>query len=71
MLPLREHFRGPPVELVIRVTEEDRADLGARPAERASEIVRRVLREERRKRRSRGTPQLRLGLVPRRRSART
>lgn len=64
MLPLREHFRGPAVELTIRVSEKDRAQLGADPAARASAIVRAALAQRRRRNQS-APPQLRLGLVPR------
>jgi hypothetical protein len=68
MMPLREHFHGPPVELTIRITEDDRAQLGADPAARASAILRKALAEQRRKRSPHAQPQLRLGLVPRRRT---
>ncbi len=67
MLPLREHFHGPAVLLTIRVTEQDRAELGADPGARASAIVRSALAERRREKSPRATPQLRLGLEPRRR----
>lgn len=68
MMPLREHFHGPAVEVSIRITEEDRAQLGADPGARASAIVRAFLAEQRRRRRPDSTtPQLRLGLQPRRR----
>ncbi len=67
MLPLREHFHGPAVLLTIRITEQDRAQLGADASARASAIVRSALAERRRKRSPRATPQLRLGFEPRRR----
>jgi hypothetical protein len=67
MLPLREHFHGPAGTLTNRVTEEDRAQLGADPAARASAIVRSVLADRRRKRQATATAQLRLGFQPRRR----
>lgn len=67
MLPLREIFHGPAVTLTIRVTEEDRAQLGADPGARASAIVRSVLADRRRKRQATATAQLRLGFQPRRR----
>jgi hypothetical protein len=68
MMPLREHFHGPAVEVSIRITEEDLARLGADPGARASAIVRAFLAEQRRKRRPGSTtPQLRLGLQPGRR----
>lgn len=66
MLPLREHFHGPAVELTIRVSEEDRAALGADPGARASAIVRAALASRRRTKQPAAPPQLRLGLVPRR-----
>jgi hypothetical protein len=67
MLPLRDHFHGPAIELTIRVTEAESAQLGANPGERAGAIVRRFLAEQRRKRSPVRAPQLRLGLLPRRR----
>jgi hypothetical protein len=67
MLPLREHFHGPAVEVTIRVTAAERAQLGADAGARASAIVRAALAERRRRRQPRTTPQLRLGLQPRRR----
>ncbi|WP_248360579.1 hypothetical protein [Anaeromyxobacter oryzae] len=70
MMPLRERPHGAAVELVIRLTEEDRAQLGANPGERAGAIVRAVLAEQRRKRLPGAPAQLRLGLQPRRRGAR-
>ena len=70
MKPLREHFHGPPVEVVIRLTEEDRADLGKNPSARASTLVRAVLAEKRRRRLAEATAQLRLGFVPKRRARR-
>jgi hypothetical protein len=70
MKPLREHFHGPPVEVVIRLTEEDRADLGNDPSARASALVRAVLAEKRRKRLADASAQLRLGFVPKRRARR-
>jgi hypothetical protein len=70
MKPLRDHFHGPAVQIVIRVTEEDRAELGSDPSARASALVRRVLAERRRKRLPSVTPQLRLGFVPKRRTRR-
>lgn len=66
MMPLREHFHGPAVQVTIRVTEEERAQLGADPSARASAIVRKALAEQRRRRQPK-TPQLRLGFQPRRR----
>ena len=63
MLPLREHLHGPIVELTIRISEKDRAELGANPAEKASAIVRAALAK--RHPRPSAPPQLRLGLVPR------
>jgi hypothetical protein len=70
MKPLRDHFHGPPVEVVIRITEEDRADLGNDPGAKASALVRRALAEKRRERLASATAQLRLGFVPRRRTPR-
>jgi hypothetical protein len=67
MMPLREHFHGPAVELTVRVTAEENAQLGANPSARASAIVRTVLAEQRRKRSPKPAAQLRLGLQPRRR----
>jgi hypothetical protein len=67
MMPLRDVFHGPAVELTIRVTEEDCAQLGASPSARAGAIVRAALAERRRKRSPKAAPQLRLGLLPRRR----
>jgi hypothetical protein len=67
MRPLREVFHGPAVELTIRVTEEERAQLGADPDARASAIVRSVLAERRRSREPTPAAQLRLELQPRRR----
>jgi hypothetical protein len=66
MLPLREHFHGRAVELTIRVSEKDHAQLGADPAARAGAIVRAALAQRRRQRSA--PPQLRLGLVPRTRA---
>jgi hypothetical protein len=71
MLPLREHFHGPAVELTIRITEEDRAALGGDPSARASAIVRAALAAQRRRVPPGAPPQLRLGLVPRGRRPRT
>lgn len=65
MLPLREVFHGPAVELTIRVTEQEHAQLGADPGAKASAIVRAALAQRRRK--PSALPQLRLGLVPRKR----
>lgn len=67
---LREHFHGPPVEIIIRITEEDRADLGNDPSARASALVRAFLAEKRRGRLADASAQLRLGLVPKRRARR-
>jgi hypothetical protein len=67
MKPLREHFRGPPVHITIRVTEEERAQLGTNPGEKAAAIVRAALAERRRHRQPAQPPQLRLGFLPRRR----
>jgi hypothetical protein len=65
MAPLREHLHGPVVELTIRISEQERAQLGANPEEKASALVRGAL--ARRKRQPPAQPQLRLGLVPRKR----
>jgi hypothetical protein len=67
MMPLRDVFHGPAVELTIRVTEDERAQLGANPSARAAAIVRAELAERRRKPQPKAAPQLRLGFVPRRR----
>lgn len=68
MLPLREHLHGPVVELTIRISEQERAQLGANPAEKAAAMVRASLAQRQRARRPPSAgPQLRLGLVPRRR----
>jgi hypothetical protein len=67
-MPLRDHFVGPGVQLTIRVTERDRAQLGANPGARAAAIVRAALAERRRKReKARAQAQLGLRLVPPRR----
>jgi hypothetical protein len=68
MLPLREVFHGPGVRVEIRVTEEERAQLGANPGERAAAIVRAALAEQRRRRKAaRADSQLGLRLQPPRR----
>ena len=67
MKPLREHFRGPPVHITIRITEEERAQLGTNPSERAAAIVRAALAERRLHRQTGQPAQLRLGFLPRRR----
>jgi hypothetical protein len=67
MKPLREHFRGPPVLITIRVTEEERAQLGTDPGARAAAIVRKALAELRHRRQPGKPAQLRLGFLPRRR----
>ncbi|HET9597489.1 MAG TPA: hypothetical protein VFP65_18010 [Anaeromyxobacteraceae bacterium] len=66
MKPLREHFRGPPALVTVRITQEELAQLGADPAARAAAILRAVL-AERRHRGATRPAQLRLGFLPGRR----